>query len=144
MNYVIHTDFPETDLNPTAFSYSVKGFDLFEGSLSVQGAVRAGDFIAASDERLKTFGNPVSVDLDALSKLRKSYFVFNDRTADNCIGVSAQELRTLYPEIVKKDMRGYLGVDYSKLSVVALAAIDKLHERIKVLEDTILKLTENK
>ena len=84
------------------------------------------------------------MDFEALKSVRKSYFRFNKTPEVKDFGVSAQELATIYPEIVKKDMRGYLGVDYSKLSVVALAAIDKLHERIKVLEDTILKLAENK
>ena len=36
--------------------------------------------------------------------------------------------------MVSKNENGYLSVDYSKLSIIALAAIDKLNERIKELE----------
>ena len=40
-----------------------------------------------------------------------------------------------YPEIVNTDENGFMSVSYEKLSIVALAAIDKLNERIKELEN---------
>ena len=94
----------------------------------------ANGFYESSDERLKDFGEGLNVDLDALSKLRKSYFTFKDMPEDPQIGVSAQEIQKLYPEVVIETSDGHLNVDYAKLSVVALAAIDKLNERVKKLE----------
>lgn len=109
----------------------------------------SGGFYELSDKKLKNFGDGVEVDLDKLSKLSKKYFTWkNDEFKAQQIGVSAQEVQELYPEIVNViDENGTLSVAYDKLSVVALAAIDKLYEEIKTiqnknseLEDRINKL----
>ena len=94
----------------------------------------ANAFYQSSDERLKTFYDPINVDLDKLKALRKNYFKFNDKDEMN-FGVSAQEIQSLYPEIVSESEDGYLSVAYDKLSVVALAAVDKLTDKIETLED---------
>lgn len=99
-------------------------------------------FYEESDERLKNFANPIDIDLDKLAALRKAYFTWK-KDGDDAklnIGVSAQEVQALFPEVVTELEDGYLNVDYTKLSVVALAAIDKLHENQKALEDRIAKL----
>ena len=98
-----------------------------------------GGFYETSDERLKHFKENIKVDLDSLSKLRKSYFTFIDNNEEKHIGVSAQEVQKLYPELVSKNENGYLVVDYAKLSVVALRAIDILYQEIKNIK-TKLKL----
>ena len=56
------------------------------------------------------------------------------------IGVSAQEIKEIYPEIVSENTDGYLSVAYDKLSVVALAAVDKLDDEIDELKERIQKL----
>ena len=103
-------------------------------SVEMTGSCSAAAFYESSDERLKTFTTNVEIDLDELSKCRKSHFTFNDKPEQPQLGVSAQEIQKLYPEVVNEDQNGYLSVDYGKLSVIALAAIDKLYERIKELE----------
>ena len=79
------------------------------------------------------------VDLDKLSKLRKNYFKFNDKDKLE-IGVSAQEIQAIYPEIVSTDDNGYLSVAYGTLSVIALAAIDELDDKILQLANKISTL----
>jgi hypothetical protein len=93
-----------------------------------------------SDENLKTFGDDITVDLDTLATLRKSHFVFNTDPDKQQIGVSAQEIQRVYPEIVTECKDGHLTVDYSKLSVIALAAIDELHKKNTELEERLAKL----
>ena len=99
-------------------------------------------FYQSSDERLKTFGNSVDIDLDKLAKLKKSYFTWKEKNDKQQIGVSAQEIQELYPELVTADEKGELSVAYDKLSVIALAAIDELHKKNKELEDRLKKLED--
>ena len=107
---------------------------------SQNGNVYATAFYQTSDERMKTFGDEIEVDFEKLSKLRKSKFVFNNDNDKTHIGVSAQEVKEIYPEIVDEDENGYLKVDYSKLSVVALKAVDKLYEEMTEIKALIKEL----
>ena len=111
-----------------------------DGSAIFGGAVTATSFDQSSDERLKIFKSDINVDLDKLAELRKSYFTFIEDPGTNRLGVSAQEIQELYPEIVTEGVDGFLKVDYSKLSVIALKAIDILHNRNKELEDRLNKI----
>ena len=93
-------------------------------------------FYQDSDERLKVFENNVSVDFEKLAKLPKKYFMWrNDEYwVGQQIGTSAQELLKLYPELVTLNDNGYYSVNYAGLSIIALAAIDKLHQEIEELK----------
>ena len=102
------------------------------------GGLYGSAFYQSSDERLKTFYDPVNIDFDKLKALRKNYFKFNDKD-EMQLGVSAQEVQKIYPELVSES-DGYLSVAYDKLSVVALAAVDKLHEENKELKERLDKL----
>jgi hypothetical protein len=44
--------------------------------------------------------------------------------------------------MISKNINGYLTVDYSKLAVLSLKAIDILYEKNKALEDRISKIEE--
>ena len=110
------------------------------GKLTVDGVVTASAFYESSDERLKTFGDDIDVDLDKLAELRKSFFTFNSKPEKIELGVSAQEIQKLYPEIVNENEDGFLSVDYSKLSVIALKAIDKLNDKNKELEERLARI----
>ena len=106
-------------------------------------------FFETSDERLKDIVNPIVVDLDKLSKLRKVYFNWKDRlNSDLQIGMIAQDVQELYPELVS-EINGQLNLSYEKLSVIALKAIDVLHNennelksRIERLETLVNQLSE--
>ena len=106
------------------------------------GSVTATAFYQSSDERLKNFHDAVDVDLDKLAELKKSYFTFKDSDDKMQIGVSAQEIQRLYPELVSEDETGYLSVAYDKLSVIALAAIDELDNKVNELEERLKKLEQ--
>ena len=92
-------------------------------------------FYESSDERLKTILNPVKINLEKLSELRKVYYSWkNDSDNKRQLGTIAQDVQKLFPEIVSEDSEtGYLSLAYDKLSVVALAAIDELYDMIKTL-----------
>ena len=99
--------------------------------------VTATDFITTSDNRLKDFTTDVDVDFGALKNIPKKYYYWKDKSMgyDLQIGTSAQELMKVYPECVHYDESlDRYSVNYQKLSIIALAAIDKLHDRVVELE----------
>ena len=105
-------------------------------------------FYETSDENLKDFGDDITVDYDKLKSIPKKYFTWKGKNKLN-IGTSAQKVQEVYPELVSSKYET-LNVDYSKLSVIALAAIDNLNERLTALEtenaslkETIAKLTSS-
>lgn len=93
-----------------------------------------------SDARLKTFTDDISIDFDALANIKKGIFYWNDDPKQELqIGVTAQTVKSVYPQLVsEKD--GVYSVSYDKLSVIALAAIDKLYKENESLKKKILEL----
>ena len=93
-----------------------------------------------SDERLKHFTSDINIDFSSLAKIKKGEFYWkDDKTKTMDIGVSAQSVEEVYPQLVD-ETNGIKSVSYDKLGVVALAAIDKLHDRISSLENEIAQL----
>lgn len=106
-----------------------------------QGAIHASKgFYQSSDNRLKCFYDDVEVDLDKLATLSKKYFKWKSGDKNTRIGVSAQEVQALYPELVIENSEGFLQVEYDKLSVIALKAVDVLYQKLNVLEERLNRL----
>ena len=112
--------------------------------ITASGGVKcATGFYETSDERLKEFKGNISVDFNKLKQIPKQYFTWkSDENSKIQIGTSAQEIQKIYPELVSEDKNGELSVNYSKLSVVALQAIDLLDDRCKALENKNKELEE--
>ena len=101
---------------------------------------KAPDFVTTSDNRLKDFVSDIDLDFEALKLIPKKYYYWKDKSMgeDLQIGTSAQELAKIYPTCVSYDeVSDRYSVNYQKLSIVALAAIDKLHERVSELESKL-------
>lgn len=109
-------------------------------NVTITGSVTASQgFFDTSDERLKDFYDDIDVDFDKLKAIPKKYFSWkNDENKEIHLGTSAQEIQKVYPEIVNESADGELSVDYSKLSVVALAAVDKLYNKINKIEQVLI------
>ena len=99
---------------------------------------------AASDERLKTNIVPLTGCLENVNQLNPIRFNWNDKgkgfakdnLADTEVGLIAQEVAKVYPEVVfhKKDNDNNLAIDYSRLTAVLIKAIQELSSKVKDLE----------
>ena len=96
-----------------------------------------------SDIRLKNRGADLSGTLEKLSHLPVFYYTKkDDAEARQEIGVSAQDLRAIYPELVTEKPDGTLAVDYANLSAIAISAARELHSRVAILEARLAKLEQ--
>ena len=114
---------------------SAEEFNVMARNIEIdQSGCYAKAFYETSDENLKDFTDDINVDFNKLKEIRKSYFTWKDGDQNLHIGTSAQDIQKVYPELVSEDKNGNLTVDYAKLSLIALSAIDKLDERLSKIE----------
>jgi hypothetical protein len=94
------------------------------GNIGVQGTITT-----TSDERLKKNVRTYDNALDKILQSRGVFFNYinNDKTS---IGVIAQEIEKIIPEIVETSENGYKNVNYMGLIGVLIEAIKELNEKI--------------
>jgi hypothetical protein len=122
------------------------------GNVIVKGSVQARSFPTTSDAKYKTEITPLTNVLEKLDKLRAIAFSWDglpesqDHREDHReIGVIAQEVEAIFPELVTTSEEGYKAVDYGRLSAVLLEAVRELKAYVKALEyklasrDTVLR-----
>jgi hypothetical protein len=93
----------------------------------------AGTLTQNSDFRLKENIASISNGTVLIEKINPVYFYFKDKNthpAGRQIGIIAQEVKEVLPELVQEDGRGFLSVDYSKISVVLLQAVKEQQHQI--------------
>tara|TARA_B100000927_G_C16471670_1_gene471826 strand:- start:79 stop:1332 length:1254 start_codon:yes stop_codon:yes gene_type:complete len=102
--------------------------------MSAAGAATFNDNVTAySDERLKDNIETIENGLDKVRQLRGVTYTRDEK--EN-IGVIAQEVEKILPEIVltADDEMGTKSVDYSRLTAVLIEAVKELSARVKELE----------
>jgi len=113
----------------------VQVFTNTTGGFAPGGLNTAGPFVSAggtswttpSDERLKDILGPIVGGLDKIMLLTPIIYKMKSDTEDKpCLGLSAQEVQTILPELVIEGPEGYLGVLYSQLTPVLVKAIQEL------------------
>jgi uncharacterized small protein (DUF1192 family) len=112
------------------------------------GLIRASNDIiafASSDERLKTNKILIKGALDKVNQLGGYEFdwipiqgIHENEGHD--IGVIAQEVEKIFPEIVTTRDNGYKAVKYEKLTAVLIESVKELTNKIQLLENEINKL----
>jgi hypothetical protein len=106
-------------------------------STDIYADMLANSFTCASDANLKK--NIVSLDgvLDKLDGMRGVYhdWIDENQSKDRQIGVIAQEVQAVYPELVQVGANGYLSVNYPKLSAVLLQGMKEMNSAMKKMND---------
>ncbi len=95
-----------------------------------------------SDERLKESIVNVSYGAGDLEKLRPVSFNWKGKTSDGVkMGFIAQEIKTVFPEVISEDAKGMLMVDYGALVPVLVKVIN---EQALVIEEMTSDIDELK
>ena len=115
----------------------------FSSGLSVTGAITAtGDITAyySSDARLKDNLRPIINATEKLQNISGYEFEWNTNQtmySGSDIGVVAQEIEQVLPQIVKDRDNGYKAVEYQKLVALLIQSNKELLTRIEELESKI-------
>ena len=107
------------------------------GYFQVNGTiVSTGEVTAYSDIRLKSNIKP----LGYKGRLAPKQFIKDNKP---CIGFIAQEVQTLYPELVKVNtstIENYLSLNYGAITAVLSAQVNKVEDEVEVLKNRIRQL----
>jgi hypothetical protein len=96
------------------------------------GVVTAPNFVSSSDARLKTEVETIAGAVAIVSALRGVRFTM-DGTRQ--IGVIAQEVEAILPEVVRDNEEGQLSVAYGNIAGLLIEAVKELAARVAVLEE---------
>jgi len=111
-------------------------------NLEVSGSIRASAaLLSNSDERLKENIYPIDNALSRLSSIEGVYFDWK-KGGERQVGVIAQQVQKVLPEVVSEDKDSYLSVDYTKLVPLLIEGLNEQAMLIRDLEDRIAKLEE--
>jgi len=103
----------------------------------------AGTLTQSSDIRLKEDIEPLDGALNNVLRLTPISYRFRPGTghpADREIGLSAQEVREIFPELVSEDAQGFLAVAYPNLAAVLVKAVQEQQDQIAALRGRIDRL----
>ena len=104
------------------------------GNIRATGSVFAScGTLSCSDERFKTNIEPVADALGVVEQLQPVHYdwkrdEFPDRhfNKDRQVGLIAQDVQKVAPEVVRQDDEGYLAVDYGRLTPLIVSAIKQV------------------
>ena len=106
------------------------------GILSVTDDITA---FYSSDARLKDNITPIDDPLAKVLSISGNTFTWNDKShhSGEDVGVVAQEIQEVLPQIVTLRDSGYLAVDYQKIVPLLIEAIKELSAKVEKLEDKL-------
>jgi hypothetical protein len=92
-----------------------------------------GSYNQSSDLRLKDDVKSLESVLPKLIKLNPSsyYFKNDSKRTKRSIGLVAQDVASLFPELVSLDDRGYYSISYAEFGVLAIQGIKELKEVVQ-------------
>lgn len=97
----------------------------------------SGDLVAFSDRRFKTDIQRIEQALDKVEQIAGYTFkttLHNEHTnkiTERHMGVIAQEVESILPELIHEDKNGYKSVAYANLTALLIEAIKELKQKIE-------------
>jgi hypothetical protein len=104
--------------------------------LDVNGTIR-GHNVSPSDQRYKQNIQTLENALTKLQVLRGVSFEWKGQNADIQIGLIAQEVEKVWPELVSTDSEGYKSIAYGQLTAILIEAVKEQQQNIDQKSATI-------
>lgn len=103
------------------------------GKVVIDGIIKPTDILMSSDKRLKEEIQPLDIMNYPLASIRGYKFKYRGKEGTH-YGVLAQEVLSVYPELVKQDSLGYYEVNYIGLIPVLIEEIHQLRQELNALK----------
>ena len=147
-----HTEFVTSSVifesGSTQFGNSIDDLHNFHGTVDITGSLittgsieATGDIIAyaSSDERLKDNIELIAQPIDKLKQIKGVSFDWNDKSehTGHDIGVIAQDIEKILPELVATRDNGYKAVRYEKIVALLIEAIKDQQSQIDELKSKL-------
>ncbi|MFZ2206587.1 MAG: tail fiber domain-containing protein [Microgenomates group bacterium] len=88
-----------------------------------------------SDERLKKNIAKLAPVAEKIARMKPVSFDWKfGKAKKKSIGLIAQDLEKIYPELVHEGVDGYKSIEYDKLTAILISAIQELTQRVEHLE----------
>lgn len=124
--------------NP-GYKLDVVGSVRVSSAIDVTGNVTANGFLYSSDRNLKKNIAPLEGSLEKILKLNG--YSYNWKSTDRAdVGVIAQEVETVYPELVHTDKNGVKSVEYANLIAPLIEAVKSQQKEIEALKAEVANL----
>ena len=136
-----------TTITALTLDMSEGGNAQFLGNISGSQIEASGDIIAfgSSDRNLKDNIQPIENPLEKMEKIGGYTFVWNNKQSTyqgKDVGVVAQEIQEVLPEIVSGRANGYLGVKYEKIVPLLIESIKELKKEVEDIKQKCDCLTK--
>ncbi len=121
---------------------------IFDGNeIDIYNHLTVGHVTESSDERLKTNVEEIKDALDIISEVKGVRFDWIDESkgTDRQIGLIAQEVEKVMPELVAENKDGFKSIAYGKLTSVLVECVKELkigHDSLQVEYDTLQSRVE--
>jgi hypothetical protein len=99
-------------------------------SIDTSGNVTASDFIATSDIRKKKDITPIENALEKVDQLQGVTYKFKEGDEKEKVGLIAQDVRKVLPQVVHEDTEGFLSISYGPIVSVLIEAIKDLKQQV--------------
>jgi hypothetical protein len=105
-------------------------------------ATLAGLLTQLSDARLKQDITPITSTINDIKKINAYSYYWKDenKDRDQQIGLLAQEVDAVYPQLVKKDAAGLLSVNYNGFVPLLIKGMQEQQEQIEELKTRVAEL----
>jgi hypothetical protein len=105
-------------------------------------AFMPGTLSQSSDARLKTNILPITSALGSILQLNAYHYQWKNKSSDQStqVGIIAQEVQKVFPELVKENAEGELSVNYSGLIPLLITGMKEQQSHIKNLETELMEL----
>jgi Chaperone of endosialidase/Head domain of trimeric autotransporter adhesin len=131
------------------YKLTVQGNTYTNGNHQLSGFVCATAYNSCSDIRYKTNFSSIEKPLQKIEQLHAIYYNWKQEefpamhfTGARQLGLSAQEVEKLFPEIVQTNADGYKAVDYSRLTPVLIEGIKAQQQQIDRLKRELNELKQ--